>query len=59
MAAITFDCANAPTLGEFWSAALDRPIDSGEPAASPFFARIPPGEGSPAIMFIQVPESRT
>lgn len=62
IAAITFDCANALTMAEFWSAALGRPIDSGEPAASPFFARLGPGEGehpAPSMMFIQVPEPKT
>lgn len=62
LAAVTFDCANALTLAEFWSAVLDRPIDSGEPKASPFFARIAADEGdhpSPTIMFIQVPEPKT
>ncbi len=59
IAAVTFDCANALTLAEFWSAVLARPLDSGEPAASPFFARIPAGEGSPSMMFIQVPEPKT
>lgn len=59
VAAITLDCANALTLAEFWSAVLGRPVDSGEPKASPFFARIPPGEGGPSMMFIQVPETKT
>ena len=62
LAAVTLDCANAQTVAEFWSAALDRPIDTGEPAPSPFFARILPGEGDhadPMMMFIQVPEPRT
>jgi uncharacterized glyoxalase superfamily protein PhnB len=57
--AITFDCANALALAEFWSAAIGRPIDSGEPAASPFFARISGESGSPVMMFIQVPEGKT
>lgn len=62
VAAITFDCANALTLAEFWSAALGRPIDPGEPAPSPFFARLAPGEGDnagPVMMFIQVPEPKS
>ncbi len=62
VASVTFDCANALTVAEFWSAVLDRPIDSGEPPASPFFARILPVEGdhrSPMMMFIQVPEAKT
>ncbi|MCP3910917.1 MAG: VOC family protein [Actinomycetia bacterium] len=59
IAAITFDCVNAMTLAEFWSAALGRPIDPGEPAPGPFFARILGGEGSPTLMFIQVPEPKS
>ena len=60
VAAITFDCSNALTVAEFWSAAVGRPVDhDGEMAASDFFARIP-GEGSaPMMMFIQVPEGKT
>lgn len=62
IAAITVDCANALTLAEFWSAAVGRPIDEGEPAASPFFARLAAGTGddhSPVMMFIQVPEPKS
>ena len=60
IAAITFDCANALTLAEFWSGAIGRPVDhEGEMAASEFFARIPGGDGDPMIMFIQVPECKT
>lgn len=62
IAAITLDCANALTVAQFWSDALGRPIDAGEPAASPFFARIAAGEGdhaAPTMMFIQVPESKS
>lgn len=62
IAAITIDCENAVELATFWSAVLDRPIDQGEPGASPFFARIAAGEGgppAPAMMFIKVPEAKT
>jgi predicted enzyme related to lactoylglutathione lyase len=60
IAAITFDCTNALTLAEFWSAALGRPVDrDGDMAASEYFARLP-GDGVEAtIMFIQVPEAKT
>ncbi|MCP3938862.1 MAG: VOC family protein [Actinomycetia bacterium] len=57
--AITFDCTDALVLAEFWSAVLDRPIDSGEPAASQFFARISPTDTSPAMMFIKVAEPKS
>ncbi|MEL6893001.1 MAG: VOC family protein [Actinomycetota bacterium] len=60
--AITMDCDNAVELAAFWSAALDRPIDTGGPGASEFFASIgrddPAGPGT-AMMFIKVPESKT
>ena len=58
--AVTFACANAAALAEFWSAALGRPIDrEGDMAPSEFFARIP-GEGpDPTLMFIQVPEAKS
>lgn len=60
--AVTLDCSDAKTLAEFWSAVFDRPIDSGEPGASQFFASIgrddQPGSG-PVMMFIAVPEAKT
>lgn len=58
--AVTFDCANAVTVSDFWSAVLGRPVDrEGDLSASEFFARIP-GEGSdPTLMFIQVPETKS
>jgi len=37
IASVTFDCADALTVGQFWSAALDRPLD---PKASSDFATI-------------------
>lgn len=58
--AITFDCADAAKLAEFWSAAVGRPIDNdGDMAASSFFARIPSDGSEPLMMFIQVPEGKT
>ena len=60
VSAITFDCANAADLAEFWSTALDRPIErKGDMAASEFFAMIPGDGGVPTMMFIQVPEGKT
>lgn len=60
IAAITFDCADAQRLAEFWSAALDRPIQrEGDMAASEFFAMIPGDASAPTLMFIQVPESKS
>ncbi len=37
IASVTFDCADALTLGQFWAAALGRPLD---PKASSDFATI-------------------
>jgi hypothetical protein len=37
IASVTFDCADALTVGRFWSAALGRPLD---PKASSDFATI-------------------
>jgi hypothetical protein len=37
IASVTFDCADALTVGQFWSAALGRPLD---PDASSGFAAI-------------------
>ncbi len=60
VAAITFDCANALELAEFWSAAVGRPIDrEGDMAGSEFFARIPGDGADPLMMFIQVPEGKS
>jgi predicted enzyme related to lactoylglutathione lyase len=55
--AVTFDCADATALSQFWSAVLGRPID---PDPAPFFASIGLGDSSRiAYMFIQVPEGKT
>ena len=68
IASVTFDCADALTLGRFWSAALGRPLD---PKASSDFATIgfdgrrdtegwaPVEPGShPTWMFVKVPEQK-
>lgn len=57
--AITTDAEHAATLAEFWSAALDVPVDEG---ANDFFASLGRSEGSqlrPIWMFIKVPETKT
>ena len=57
--AVTFDCADALAVGQFWSALLDRPLDTAPMPPSSFFASIgmkdPAGNG---FMFIQVPEGK-
>ena len=69
IASVTFDCADALTLGRFWSAALGRPLD---PDASSDFATIGFGgrrdkvgwapverDVDPTWMFVRVPEPKT
>jgi len=54
--AVTFDCADAASLAEFWSGVLERPVGSG---ASGQFAMVGgDGQGGPAWMFSQVPEGK-
>ncbi len=54
---VTVDCQDAVVLSEFWSAALDRPVDDG---ATVHAASIGMGFRSrqPAWLFLQVPEPR-
>ena len=69
IASVTFDCADALTVGRFWSAALGRPLD---PGASGDFASIgfsgrrdragwaPVDRGDdPTWLFVKVPEPKT
>lgn len=59
MVNVVFDCENALALGQFWSAALSRPLDI-EPAPSEYFASL--GLADPdqtTWMFLKVPEPRT
>lgn len=59
---ITIDCENASALATFWSAALDRPIDPGQPEPSEHFAsigRTDPDPGVPAMLFLKVPEGKS
>jgi predicted enzyme related to lactoylglutathione lyase len=59
--AITFDCADALTVGTFWSKVLDRPLDTTPMPPSPFFASIGMSDHSSSngLMFIQVPEGKS
>jgi predicted enzyme related to lactoylglutathione lyase len=59
LANITFDCGDALAVARFWSAALDRPLDS-EPEPGEHFASIGLGDTSgTSWLFAQVPESKT
>jgi hypothetical protein len=56
LANITFDCTDPLAVVQFWSAALDRPVDA-DP--SPYFASIGTDDDSaPSWFFIKVPEPR-
>jgi hypothetical protein len=65
IAAVTIDCEDAIRVGQFWAAALDRPLDP-EPSAE--FASVGmPGhrdtkgwrlEGEPTWLFQRVPEHK-
>ena len=54
---VTIDCDDVSRVANFWSAALDRPLDEG---ASGFFASIGMNDPSqPRWLFIKVPEPKT
>jgi predicted enzyme related to lactoylglutathione lyase len=55
--AITFDCANAKRLAEFWAAVLERRVDDG---SSDQFASLGAqrDDGQPRWLFNQVPEGK-
>ena len=57
LANVTFDCDAVLPVAEFWSAALDRPIDA-DPTE--FFASIGAAdEDRPSFFFAKVPEPKT
>jgi predicted enzyme related to lactoylglutathione lyase len=59
IASVTFDCHDAHALAEFWAGVVGRSVLPGPPAPSEFFASIAGGDdGSPMMMFLQVPESK-
>jgi uncharacterized glyoxalase superfamily protein PhnB len=56
--AVTFDCADATKVAQFWSTVLNHPVDEG---GNEFFTSIGVSEDtclSPALFFIQVPEAK-
>jgi predicted enzyme related to lactoylglutathione lyase len=62
LTAVTFDCANALATAQFWSAVLDRPLDSARMPPNEFFASIGmdnPSASAHQFMFIQVPEPKS
>ena len=56
--AVTFDCADALVMGQFWSAVLGQPLDTARTEPSSFFASIGMGPGQQGYMFIQEPEGK-
>jgi hypothetical protein len=69
IASVTIDCTDALKVGEFWAAALGRPLDPGAStdfAAIDFagrrdtagWARLEPGD-DPTWLFVRVPEPKT
>lgn len=60
LAAVTFDCDDAMTVGNFWSEALGRPLDghSNNGFATIGMAQGHATGGSNAWMFAKVPEPR-
>jgi Glyoxalase-like domain len=51
--AISFDCADAAKLADFWAAASSRLVAPGASAES---ARVAGGDAAPLLLFHQVPE---
>lgn len=59
LANVTFDCDDAHAVGRFWSAALERPLDT-EPEPSEHFASIGLGDQqTTSWLFAKVPEPKT
>jgi predicted enzyme related to lactoylglutathione lyase len=56
---ITLDCGNALTVAQFWSAALDRPMDPGSSPGWASIGRADPDRALPAWFFEQVSEPKT
>jgi hypothetical protein len=54
---VTFDCADALVLGQFWADALGSDLDEDSTSAKAFVE--PAGWGGPTLWFQQVPEPKT
>lgn len=69
IACVVFDCSDALTVGRFWSAAINRPLDpesTSEFASIGFYGRRDTEgwgpverDADPSWMFAQVPEAKT
>ena len=51
---ITFDCADAYTLAQFWSQVFERPLHDDDHPGDPM--ALIPFEAGPGVLFIGVPE---
>jgi predicted enzyme related to lactoylglutathione lyase len=59
MVNVVIDCDDALVVGQFWSAALSRPLDA-EPGPSHYFTSIGLGDTSQTSwLFAQVPEAKS
>ena len=56
--AISFDCADAAKVADFWAAAFGRSVASGASAESARVAIGGPDTAGPLLLFHQVPESK-
>ena len=54
---ITFDCADAYTLAQFWSQVFERPLHDDDHPGDPM--ALIPFEAGPGVLFIGVPEGKT
>ena len=54
---ITFDCADAYTLAQFWSQVFERPLHDDDHPGDPM--GLIPFEAGPGVLFIGVPEGKT
>jgi hypothetical protein len=57
--ALTFDCADAAVLGEFWAGALGRELDPGAGAQFASIGLQGSGGPTPCWAFAQVPEGKS
>lgn len=59
VANITFDCADALRLAEFWSEVIGRPLDAGGSRGFASIGTDDPDRSAPAWLFEAVPEAKT
>lgn len=57
--ALTFDCADAASLGEFWARVLGQKLDAGAGTEFASIGSEDSGRSEPCWYFVQVPEGKT